>query len=266
MHWLQTMGRMLIASVKIHMEYRLNFFLFIICAAMTNLFSLVFIWVVLQRFQHIGTWSLQEVFFLYSVRLIGHGLHMILFYNIERISSFVRSGEFDRFLLRPLNPLFQIVIWRYNPASIGDMVTGLVSLIVASSLLYIHWTIVSIGMLLLVAIGGCLIEAGLFLMMNSLAFWFTDAQRFRFALRTFNDYFTLYPLTIYNVGLQVLLTFIVPVAFIGYYPAALFLNRTGEIPFTPLFAYGTPIVGVGIFSLAYWIWKLGLRSSQSTGS
>ncbi|GHO84595.1 ABC transporter permease [Dictyobacter formicarum] len=266
MHWLQTMKRMLIASLKIHMEYRLNFILFIICAAMTNLLSLCFIWVVLLRFHHIGNWSLQEVFFLFSVRLIGHGLHMIFFYNIDRISYFVRSGEFDRFLLRPLNPLFQLIIWRYNPASIGDMVTGVVSLIVASSLLHIHWTIVSTVMLILVAIGGCLIEAGLFLIVHSLSFWLTDAQRFSFMVRTFNDYFTIYPLTIYNTGLQVILTFIIPVAFIGYYPATLFLNRTGEVPFTSLLAYGTPVVGIGIFILAYCIWKLGLRYYQSTGS
>lgn len=265
-HFLWVTRVMLSASIKTHMEYRLNFALFVINASLTNLLSLGFLWVVVSRFHNLQGWSLEALFFLFSLRLLGHGVFMVFFFSLRQIPYFVRRGDFDRMLLRPINPLFQIVTWRYNPASIGDLATGLACFVLSSRLLHLTWTPLSLCFLLLVVIGGALIEAGLFLTVLSTTFWLTDVQFANGFLLAFNDYFAIYPLTLFNTALQVTLTFIVPVAFISYYPATAFLRRTGEIPFTQVFAYSTPLVGMLLFVVGYGVWSIGLRHYQSTGS
>ncbi|GHO97488.1 multidrug ABC transporter permease [Reticulibacter mediterranei] len=266
MYWLSVMKCLLIANGKTCMEYKVNFIVYIFSAISSNLIILLFIWSVLSRFQSLQQWSFQEVFFLFSLRLVAHGLRVMCFSNVQRLSFYVRQGDFDRFLLRPLNPLFQILIWYYHPASIGDLGTGIVCLISASNLLDIHWTLLSLGYLLLIVIGGCLIEASLFIIVHVLAFWITDAQRIAPIVMMFNDYFSLYPLTIYNTFIKILLTFIIPVGFISYYPATAFLSRTNEIPFTPMFAYITPLVGLSLFTLTCMFWQVGQNHYQGTGS
>ena len=114
--------------------------------------------------------------------------------------------------------------------------------------------------------GGCLIELSLFLLVNTLAFWITEARRLSWIVLTFSDNFALYPLNIYNAALQFLMTFLVPVGFMSYYPATFFLNRAEDTLFAPVFAYLTPLVGLVLIIIAYSFWRVGINRYQSTGS
>jgi ABC-2 type transport system permease protein len=57
-------------------------------------------------------------------------------------------------------------------------------------------------------------------------------------------------------------TFIIPIGFVTFYPSQLFL-RPKEV--SPLI-YFSPIVGIGLFALTYWIWTKGVNSYTGTGS
>ena len=266
MHRLRVLGLVMLAGIKSRMEYRLDFILRVIMGLVWNLTSLIFIWAVLARFKAMAGWSLEEVFFIYTLRLLAHGCYCLLFHNVQVVSRYVRWGDFDRVLLRPLNPLLQLVIWEYDPAGIGDLGLGLICFGVVTRLLELHWTLPALVFLVLVVAGGCLIELSLFLIINTLAFWITEASRLTWIVITFSDNFALYPLDIYNALLQFVLTFLVPVGFMSYYPATAFLDRTGETLFSPIFAYLTPVVGLALFALAYSFWQVGINRYQSTGS
>lgn len=266
MHRLRVLGLVMLAGIKSRMEYRLDFILRVIMGLVWNLTSLIFIWAVLARFKAMAGWRLEEVFFIYTLRLLAHGCYCLLFHNVQVISRYVRWGDFDRVLLRPLNPLLQLITWEHDIAGIGDLGLGLICFAVANRLLQFHWTPPAVAFLLLVVAGGCLIELSLFLLINTLAFWITEAGRLTQFILTFSDQFALYPLDIYNALLQFLLTFLVPVGFMSYYPATAFLDRTGETLFSPIFAYLTPVVGLVLFALAYSFWQVGINRYQSTGS
>ena len=266
MHRLRTLGLVMLAGIKSRMEYRLDFILRVTMGVVWNLTSLLFIWAVLARFSSMAGWNQGEVFFIYTLRLLAHGCYCLLFHNVQALSWYVRRGDFDRVLLRPLNPLVQLITWEYDPAGIGDLGLGLICVVVASRLLEFHWTLPAIAFLMLVVTGGCLIELSLFLLVNTLAFWITEARRLSWIVITFSDNFALYPLNIYNAALQFVMTFLVPVGFMSYYPATVFLNRVGDTPFTPVFAYLTPLVGLVLLAAAYAFWRGGINRYQSTGS
>ncbi len=77
----------------------------------------------------------------------------------------------------------------------------------------------------------------------------------------------MYPLSIYPYVLQVIFTFIIPIGFISFYPAAEFLGKGSESFQLPLnFALATPAVGLVCFMLSQWIFRRGMKSYESAGS
>lgn len=265
LHNLYVIFLMLKAALKSRMEYRLDFLLFVIMGTIFNLVQWLFIWIVLDRFKVIAGWRLEEMFFLYSIRLVAQGLFLSIFRNVMYVPYFVAAGDLDRFLLRPNNPLIHILAHRYDPAWLGDLGLGIVCFMYSAQLVSINWSPLTVVFLILAIIGGALVEAAIYLCANTFTFWIVDAQYFTNVLSSFNQ-FALYPLTIFNTFLQVVLTFIIPFAFMSYYPASAFLNRAGEVPFHPAFAYLTPVIGIAVFTLAYSFWRVGLSKYQGTGS
>jgi ABC-2 type transport system permease protein len=70
------------------------------------------------------------------------------------------------------------------------------------------------------------------------------------------------PLEVYAPAISFVLTFIIPIGFINFYPAQLFLSKGA----TSYFAYLTPLIGIASFIFSYSLWKLGVKNYSSTGS
>jgi ABC-2 type transport system permease protein len=79
--------------------------------------------------------------------------------------------------------------------------------------------------------------------------------------------FTRYPISIYGRGVQVVLAFVLPFAFMNYFPAAYFLQKaeTG-LHLNPAVGLLTPAIGLAWLGAAYAFWIFGLRHYQGTGS
>ena len=63
-----------------------------------------------------------------------------------------------------------------------------------------------------------------------------------------------------------LLTFLVPIAFVAYFPATVLLGRTDELQVSPLFAFAAPLAGVVWLSVAVLVFNRELGQYQSSGS
>ena len=74
--------------------------------------------------------------------------------------------------------------------------------------------------------------------------------------------FVRYPLEIYNPVIIFFLTFVVPLGFINYYPAEIFLGKALYLQFALL----APVIGVISLVISYSFWKFGLKNYASTGS
>ena len=56
-------------------------------------------------------------------------------------------------------------------------------------------------------------------------------------------------------------TYVIPIGFVAFYASQLFLRQ--EV--SP-FIYFSPVIGIGLFALTYWIWTKGVNSYTGTGS
>ena len=253
------------ASLRSELQYRANFVILTVMGVVWQCTGFAFIWVVLSRFHAVAGWTLGEVAFLYGLRLTMHALMGTLTGELFALEWKVRQGEFDRYLVRPVPPLLQIMCQRVVVSIFGDLIGGLVLFVAASTLVTIDWSPSALLYLVLALLGGALVELALRLLFSALAFRFLSANAFMGLIDTLFSNFGNYPLKIFGSVLEFLLTFGLPLAFMAYFPATVLLGRTGELRVSPIFAYGAPLAGVVWLTLAVLVFHHEMRYYQSSG-
>lgn len=253
--------------LKSMFEYRL--------AALTDMFTNIItysamylgIWILLDRFKVIQGWTLYEVMFLFNLNMVSYGLSSFIFrWPMLGLEQMVQRGEFDIVLIRPMNPLLYIILRRPIHAYVGHMILGTIVFVICFANLDIQWTLIKVIFLVFAIMGAVLIHSTMYLIIGTLSFWivrtYSVFSTLMYSFRNFIDY----PISIYGKVIQVLLTFVIPFAFVNFYPAQYFLDRKGDTLFHPILQYGTPVVGIVLFLLAYKFWTIGVNRYESTGS
>jgi ABC-2 type transport system permease protein len=107
------------------MEYRLNFFIGSVSTMVMQAASLAAIWVVMRQIPSLNGWSLNEIILIYGLLTMGESITHMFADNLWTIGwNYIRSGDFDRFLVRPIDPLFHLLADRFCHDGIGNFVTG----------------------------------------------------------------------------------------------------------------------------------------------
>lgn len=248
--------------LKMRLAYRLDFAI----DMLANLFSLgvqlAILAALFAKVPALRGWSYDQVLFIYGFSLLPLGLFNIVSVNLYRFSErYIIEGNFDRVLVRPINPLAQIMFEEFNISGLNEMILGTGVMIYAAARLGLSLGPLDIVALLMFVVTASLIFTGIFLGLTSVSFWFED--RLGLAPPVYNIIrFSRYPVTIFSPVVRLFLTFVMPFAFVAFYPAAYFVGapefrRVGLL---------TPAVGLVVFGAAYAIWKRGVRRYASTGS
>ncbi len=253
-------------SIKARMEYKTSFLFYIFAILSFYVGQLGLLFVLLNRFQQIQGWTMGEMAFLYSLLTFAHGFTNLIFSQLIHFDQMVVSGEFDRTLVRPLSPLGQVIFSKFEASTAAHLIIGFTALYFGSHLAGIVWTPKKILLFPVIVIGGVLIAGGIRLMVTAVAFWTLRNQALVHTVIFSSKEFILYPVTIYNMGMQFFLTFVFPIAFINFYPAHLFLDRSGESLLHPALEMGTPLVGIIMFTVSIFTWRAGVNHYQSSGS
>lgn len=257
--------RLATASIKSRMEYRGSFFIFMGTLLAFYTAQVLTIGVVINRFHSIGGWTMGEMAFLYSLLILSQGLVSSLFNGLIDFSTQVREGLYDRTLVRPLSPLIQVIVNGFEISGVAHVIMGIASFWLANKFLFIEWNLNNLIMLVIVIFGGSLILAGIRIIIAAIAFWAVNNNSLVHLFVYSSREFLLYPLNIYSGGVRLLLTFLIPLGFINYYPAHYFLNKSSGELFHPYFMYGTFPVGFILFIISIYIWKIGETIYESAG-
>jgi ABC-2 type transport system permease protein len=250
-------------NIKKWMEYRIDFFVGITAIFLTNVLSIVFFWAIFQHIPMLNGWSFNQILFLVGLCYISFGIwHTFLSGpSPNRIERYIINGDFDSILLRPINPLFLLVMGNIDDDGLGDLIAGILVLGYASSALSIVWTIQTAAFLGLTIVGAVMIVFSITLLLGTATFWITRSHMLSEILWPLFR-FVEFPLDIYNPILIFFLTFVLPFGFINYYPAQVFIGKGIWMSA----AYLTPLVGLITFAVAYSFWKFGIKNYTSTGS
>lgn len=254
------------AAVRSAAQYRGNFVLMVVMGAAYQGSGFAFIAVVLSRYPDIGGWGFHDVALLYGLRLMAHALYNIPLQVLWSQEEMVRDGSFDRFLLRPLHPFLQLLTSRVPVNAVGDSLVALAVFAYAARVADVSWTPVSVLYVVLVIVGGALIEGAVQLLITAASFSAVQVWPARFFADNVILSFGSYPLSVFDVALQWVLTWLLPIAFIAYVPADAVLDGRGVLGLTSPAAWLVPLVGVAWFTLAYRFWRRRLDRYASTGT
>jgi ABC-2 type transport system permease protein len=247
--------------LKVKLTYRADFWVEVLSDLLFSAMNLIFIFVVFQHTPSLGDWTEAEVVFVYGYFMIPFGLFGT-FFNLWNFSErYIVKGEMDRVLTRPAHSLAQIMLENVDPPSLIGSFVGLVIMASAWSTLGLPFDWYDPLVLFLMVLGSVLIYAGLYTALAAISFY-SDAPTGIVPLMFNIQNYGRYPIQIYNKAIRFLLTWILPFAFVGVYPASFFLDRHGDLTMSLL----TPAVGVVVCAFGMLVWNHGVKRYRGAGS
>ncbi len=257
LYWLFLKNR-----IKILMEYRMNFLIGATSTIMIQGAGLLTVWVIMSQIPDLNGWTLPQVLLIYGLITLSKSINHMFADNLWTLGrDYVRTGQFDRFMVRPVDPLFHLLADRFCHDGIGNFLVGGALVAIAAARLGIVWTPGVIVYFAVMVLSGGVIFIALNLMTCVSAFWIMDSVPVTRVVFEMHE-FAKYPLSIYPRAIGLLLTWAIPFGFASYFPATRLMGLE-----TPLWqAYGAPLVAAVLLAVALAVWRFGLRHYGSTGT
>lgn len=254
--------QLVLIALRAQMQYPTSFVMLATAHFFSTFVDILGIWVLFDRFKLIQGWTLPEVGLIYGIIHMGFALAETLARGFDTFSLMVKNGEFDRLLLRPLSTLLQVAACDVQLMRLGGFLQGLIVLLISAWSLQIP-IISSIVLLIILSIAGtAALFYGLLIMQAALSFWTIETLELM-NITTYGGVETgQYPMSIYKPPLRLFFTFVIPLAFVAYYPVATALLHE---PFPLMAGLLFPLAGWLFLALACAFWHYAVRAYQSTG-
>ena len=219
------------------------------------------------RFGHIRGWTFAEIALFYGTVSTAFALTDVATRGFEMFGpQFVKTGDFDRVLLRPRSATLQLMGFEFGFTSLGRVLQGLIALAVGVGLTPIDWSVAKALLLLWAMTGGVALFFGIQVLQGTLSFWTVESLEIVNTLTYGGVEAAQYPLDIYAAWFRKFLIFVVPLGCVVYFPVAAILGRSDVAGVTPLVGALTPFAGFGFLAIAFAAWRRGIRHYTSTGS
>jgi ABC-2 type transport system permease protein len=245
------------------MQYRLSFWLTAIGQFFVSFFAFIGMYLLFERFGSIAGWSFGEAALMFAVVLTAFAVTEMYARGFDLFSGHVKSGDFDRILLRPRSTILQILGSNFELSRLGRLVESIVVLSIAITLLDLQWSIAKVITLILMVISGISIFTGIFILGATVCFFTVEGLEF---INIFTDggrEIAQYPLTIYPKWVMRFFTFIIPFASFNYLPLLFLTGRATE--HVTLYML-SPLLGMAFLIPCLLIWRLGAKRYLSTGN
>jgi ABC-2 type transport system permease protein len=253
-------------SAKIHFYYN-DVFLVLLGSLARDSVAVVGIYFITQKFLNIGGWEMDELLFQYSLLYISYGISMLFFSGVRSVENDISSGTFDRYLVTPISIFFQAIIAKVDLLTTTSYCfLGVMLFSYSSNSTGIFWDSQKVLVLVLALSGGALIQSSLLLLGSLISFWTVKSGNAKFIVFFNIRAFSVYPINIYPKAIMYFLTFILPFAFVNYFPAKYLLEKDDAATLNSLYAYGSIIAGVIVFAIVFTIWKIGIKNYKSSGN
>lgn len=254
------------ARLRGQMSYRTSFLLQCVAQAVNQLAELVIILVLFNRVSALGGFSVAEVVLMYAIAGTAFGIADMVAGQLDELPTYIRTGTFDVLLLRPLGTLAQMMASDLHLRKVGRIAAGLVVLGCALSHNDIAWSAGTVALAVLAPISGAVIFSSIWVTANAVCFWVVDGQELANTVTYGSNAFTSYPVTVYGPWLRRFFAFVVPGAFVAYYPSLALLDRPDPLGGPALLGWISPLVAVAAAVVAGLVWRTAVRHYRGTGS
>jgi ABC-2 type transport system permease protein len=266
-HAIRLYGRYVRTSFRAQMQYPGSFLLTSFGAFVATGVDFVAVWALFSRFRQIAGWRFGEVALFYAVIGMSFALADGLTRGFDVFGpQFVKTGDFDRVLVRPRSTVLQLLGYELRATRIGRFAQAMLVGVIAVRLTSIAWTWQTWGTLAFAVAGGVALFSGILILQATLAFWTVESLEIANTLTYGGVEAAQYPLDIYARWLRIFLTFIVPLGCVSYFPVAAVLGHADRTGVSPGLLRLAPALGFLFLGVALRMWRVGVRHYTSTGS
>ena len=253
--------RILAQDLKSKMSYRADFIISTFGMIFTNIAGFISFWIMFRNFPSINGYGYYEMLFLYGFSLISITPTQCMLDNNWNLRQQVYSGDFIKYCFRPINLFFYYESEIFDVKGLGQLAFGIGTVAYSWAKLGLPLTPFAVLKLIVFLAGASLVMAALQTAGAATCFWIENSFYVLDLALRFKDY-AKYPITIFSPVFRFIFTYIIPIAFIAFYPGLVVL-RPDEVP---LLSWLSPLIGGVFFFLGYKFWMYGASKYNGTGS
>ena len=232
-----------IKQLQLHLKSLLEYKASFISSFLSQIiifFSYYFIILALfSKFDNIKGFTLYEVLLCFAVIQFGFAFNESFARGLDKFDNLIIHGEFDRILLRPKNIILQIAGYDSDFSKISRLLQAIIVLVIALINLKIKWSFLKVITLILMLLSAIAIFFSIFLLAASYCFVTVQGLEVRNVFTAGGKHMAQYPIGVFKKGFVYFFTFIIPYAFVNYYPLLYFLGKTNNkiYAFSPLLVF-----------------------------
>ena len=267
MNALRLYGRYVGASIRAQAQYPAATLLLTAGHIAATAIEIVGVYALFHRFGQVKGWSFGEVALFYGLVNCMFALADALGRGFDVLGTeFLRTGAFDRLLLRPRPLALQLMGNDFRISRAGRLLQGLAVVVFATQQAGIEWTAATVAIALFALAGGVALFLGILVLQGTLSFWTVESLEIANVLTYGGVQAAQYPLALYARWFRRVLTFVVPLACVAYYPALAILGKADPLGAPDWVGIVSPLAGFVFLAAAFGAWRLGVRRYASTGS
>ena len=260
-------ARLVMASLRGQARYPASALMLTVGQFLATGIEVITIWALFRRFGDVQGWRIGEVALFYGLVNCMFAVADALGRGFDVLGTeFLRTGAFDRLLLRPRRLALQLMGHDLRVSRLGRLMQGLLVLAFATVQAGIMWTPPLIVVALFALAGGVALFLGILVLQGTLSFWTIESLEIANVLTYGGVEAAQYPLALYARWFRLLLTFVVPLACVAYYPVLTILGKLDPLGAPAWVGMVSPLAGFVFLAAAFGAWLIGLRRYASTGS
>ena len=248
-------------NVRSAMQYKTSFLLTAIGQFLVSFNVFLGVFFMFQRFSRVEGFTYSEVLLCFSIMLMEFSLAEMIARGFDMFPNMVKSGSFDRVLVRPRSPILQVLGSQFELTRFGRMLQAVVMFVYGITHSGVSWTPARVLTVILMLLGGTALFSGIFLIYAAFCFFTLDGLEFMNILTDGAREFGKYPLSVYGKRMLQFTTFVVPYALVQYYPLLYLLGRKASPGYIFL-----PLLAILFLVPCYLFWRFGVKSYVSSGS
>lgn len=262
---LRLFARLTAARIRAQLQYRASFALQTAGMFLISFLDFIAVLVIFTNVPQLGGWTLPEVALLYAVSSLAFAFTDLAIGHLDQLPQLVRDGTFDLLLIRPRGTLFQVITQDFQLRRLGKVAQAAIVLVAALGALDVQWTPARAMVLVASIPAGVLIFASIWIAAICIVFWTVDGNEAANAVTYGGNFLSQYPINIYDRWLRRFLAYVVPTAFIAYFPMLYVLGKADPLGLPMWLELSSPLVGILVAVAAAGIWRGAVRHYQSAG-
>lgn len=248
--------------LKTIMQSKVDFLMGLFGFFFTQVMGIVFLYLVFEQIPSLQGWTLDQLIFIYGFAQIPRGIDHLFTDNIWLVSWWmVIDGDFDRYMLRPMNIFFQVICEKLQPDALGELLIGTILVIISLSKGILVVDVLHVLLFFISVIAGAVIYTSVKLFFAAIAFWVKQSGPFLQVAYEMTN-FAKYPTEIYSRAVRFIITWVIPFAFVAYLPAGYFLRKQNAISTIGVEC----VIAVILWVVSYSFFMYGTKKYESAGN